>query len=146
MQIIRGFQGDNTADIGMKVRVLVLTDEGEDGQISRRLASLGGTVEVVDELFAALSDLIDDPAGYGLFVMDCDAPGVGGLGAARRALQLLGDLVLRVPVILTSSAFRDHSFPVERNLPTALRAPVSMMSLREAYEHALRGRMLHRAA
>jgi CheY-like chemotaxis protein len=146
MQIIRSFGKGDVAAVGLNVRVLVLTAEGEDGQISRRLASLGGKVEVVDELYSALSDLIDDPAGYGLFVIDCDMPNVGGLEAARRAMLMLGDVAQRVPVVLISSEIRDHSFPLERPQPTMLRAPLSMMSLKEACDHALRGRMLHRAA
>ena len=146
MQVIRSFEKEDSAAVGLCVRVLVLTSEGESGQISRRLASLGGKVDVVDELFAALSELIDDPAGYGLFVIDCDAPSVGGLEAARRAVLMLGDVAQRVPVILASSEARDHQFPMERICPTVLRAPVSLVSLKVGFEHALRGRLLHRAA
>lgn len=146
MQIIRSFeQGDATA-IGYGVRVLVLSCEGEAGQISRRLARLGGKVDVVEELFAALSELIDDPAGYGLFVVDCDSAGVGGLQAAQRALLMLGDVAQRVSVILVSGEPLDHVFPSDRSLPTILRAPISAVSLKVGFEHALRERLLYRAA
>ena len=146
MQIIRSFeQGDATA-IGFGVRVLVLSSEGEHGPISRRLAHLGGRVDVSEELFAGLSELIDDPAGYGLFVVDCDSAGVGGLEAAQRAVQMLGDLAQRVPVILVSGEPRDHSFPPDRATPTILRAPISAVSLKVGFEHALRERLLYRAA
>lgn len=146
MQIIRSFeQGDATA-IGFGVRVLVLSSEGADGQISHRLARLGGKVDVVEELFAALSELIDDPAGYGLFVVDCDSAGVGGLEAAQRAVQMLGAVAQRVPVILVSGEVHDHSFPPDRSCPTILRAPVSAVSLKVGFEHALRERLFNRAA
>jgi len=146
MQIIRSFESDDTAAVGLGVRVLVLTTEGENAQICRRLASLGGKVDVVEELFSALSELIDDPAGYGLFVVDCDVPSVGGLEAAKRAVQMMGNLAQRVPVILTSSETRDHHFPMERTTPTVLRAPLSAVSLKVGFEHALRDRLLYRAA
>lgn len=145
MQIIRSFeQGDATA-IGFGVRVLVLSSEGEEGQISRRLARLGGKVDQVGELFAALSELIDDPAGYGLFVVDCDSAGVGGLEAAQRAVLMLGTVAQRVPVILISGEARDHAFPPDRT-PTILRAPISAVSLKVGFEHALRDRLFNRAA
>lgn len=146
MQIIRSFeQGDATA-IGFGVRVLVLSSEGETGPLCQRLARLGGKVDVVHELFSALSELIDDPAGYALFVLDCDSAGVGGLHAAQRAVQMLGSVAQRVPVILVSGESRDHHFPPDRMTPTILRAPVSAMSLKVGFEHALRERLLNRAA
>ena len=145
MQIIRSFeQGDATA-IGLGVRVLVLSSEGEEGQISRRLARLGGKVDQVGELFVALSELMDDPAGYGLFVVDCDCAGVGGLEAAQRAVQMLATMSQRVPVILISGEVRDHSFPSDRSA-TILRAPISAVSLKVGFEHALRERLFTRAA
>jgi hypothetical protein len=146
MQIIRTFERSDATLVGWGVRVLLLSTEGEQGPIARRLASLGGKVDVADELFAALSEVIDDPAGYGLFVVDCDSYGVGGLEAAQRAVQMLGDATQRVPVILVSHECREQLFPAERNQPTVLRAPLSAVSLKVGYEHALRDRMLYRAA
>jgi hypothetical protein len=103
-------------------------------------------VDQVEELFAALSELIDDPAGYGLFVVDCDSAGVGGLEAAQKAVQMLGQVVQRVPVLLVSGEPRDHSFPLDRSSPTILRAPISAVSLKVGFEHALRERLFNRAA
>ena len=144
MQIIRSFEQDNAAIVGWGIRVLLLSSEGEDGQTARRLARLGGKVDVVDEMFSALSDLIDDPAGYALFVVDCDC--VGGLEAAQRAMQMLGELAHRIPVILVSTECREQRFPSDRALATVLRAPLSAVSLKVGFEHALRDRLMYHAA
>ncbi len=146
MQVIRSLEQDNAAAVGKAVRVLLLTSEAESGQIGRRLAGLGGKVDVVEELFSALSDLIDDPAGYGLFVVDCDSLTVGGLDAAMRSMQMLGEVAQRVPVILISTECREQRFPSDRSAPTVLRAPLSAVSLKVGFEHALRDRLMYQAA
>ena len=146
MQIIRKFARDDLAVVGWGLRVLLLSSEGEQGPIARRLASLGGMVDVAEELFAALSEVIDDPAGHALFVVDCDCNAVGGLAAAQRAVQMLGEAIRRVPVILVSRECHDQQFPTERNQPTVLRAPLSAVSLKLGLEHALRDRLNYQAA
>lgn len=146
MQILRTFERSEAALVGRGVRVLLLSSKGEDGMIARRLASLGGKVDVVDELFAALSEVIDDPAGYAMFVVDCDSDGVGGLEAAQRAVQMLGEAVRRVPVILVAQDCREQRFPVERSQPTVLRSPLSAVSMKVGFEHALRDRLSYQAA
>jgi hypothetical protein len=146
MHIIRSMERDDIAPVGKAVRVLLLTSEGETGQMGRRLASLGGRVDVVDELFAALSELIDDPAGYGLFVVDCDSANVGGIEAAQRAMLMLGEVSQRIPVILVSTECRDQRFPADRAVPIVLRAPLSAVSLKVGFEHALRDRLMYQAA
>ena len=114
--------------------------------MGRWLAGLGTTVDVADELFPALSDLIDDPAGYALFVVDCDSANVGGFAAARRAMKMLGDVAQRVSDILVSGQCRDQRFPQDRTAPVVLRAPLTAVALKVGFEHALRGRFLHQAA
>ena len=146
MHVIRSLEQSNAAMIGRAVRVLLLTTEGETEGMGRRLAGLGARVDVVDELFSALSDLIDDPAGYSLFVVDCDSANVGGLAAAQRAIMMLGDVAQRVSVILVSSECRSQRFPHERTAPVVLRAPMTAVSLKVGFEHALRERFLHQAA
>ena len=146
MQVIRSLEQENAAMVGRAVRVLLLTSEGEAGMMGRRLAGLGALVEVVDELFSAMSDLIDDPAGYAMFVVDCDSASVGGLEAAQRAIKMLGDVAQRVSVILVSSECHDQRFPQDRTAPVVLRAPMSAVSLKVGFEHALRERFLHQAA
>lgn len=146
MHVIRSLEQENAAMVGRAVCVLLLTAEGETGMMGRRLAGLGTRIDVVDELFSALSDLIDDPAGYGLFVVDCDSANVGGLEAAQRAMKMLGEVAQRVPVILVSSECRDQRFPQDRAMPVVLRAPMSAVSLKVGFEHALRERLLYQAA
>jgi hypothetical protein len=144
MQVIRTLETENAALVGWGVRVLLLSAEGAEGVTSRRLASLGGRIEMADEMFAALSALIDDPVDYALFVVDCDGANVGGLDAARRALQMLGEVALRVPVILVSKECGEQRFPDQTGAPTVLRAPLSSVSLRVGFEHALRDRLFFR--
>jgi hypothetical protein len=52
----------------------------------------------------------------------------------------------RVSVILVSSECRDQRFPQERTAPVVLRAPMTAVSLKVGYEHALRERFLYQAA
>lgn len=139
MQLIRSFEHENAALVGWGVRVMLLTAEGPEGATARRLAGLGGLVETSPEMFAALSALIDDPAGYGLFVVDCDA--FGGLEAGHKAFAMLGDQTARLPVILVSRTCPQQTFPDDRRAPTVLRAPLSAVSLRVGFEHALRDRL-----
>ena len=146
MQVIRGFDSGDATWVGGSVKVLLLTSEAENGQMSLRLARLGGQVEVMGELFTALAAVIDDPVGYGLFVIDCDSPGVDGLEGGRRALQMLGDLTSRIPVILVSGTCGEQRFPDDHAAPTELRAPLSALSLKMGYEHALRDRLMLYAA
>lgn len=146
MQVFRAFQDTDHTRVGFGVRVILVSAEGENGVLARRLASLGGHVEVVDEIFTALSHVMDDPVGYGLFVMDCDGPTVGGLAGGQRVIGMMGNLVLRVPVILVSQDCLEQRFPEDRMAPTHLRAPISSISLRVGFEHALRERLAYQTA
>lgn len=146
MQIIRTREHDGFTMVGRAARVLLLTSESEAGSMARRLAGLGATVDVIDELFSALSHLIDDPSGYALFVVDCDKVNVGGLAVAQRAVKMLGAVAQRVSVILVSGECRDQRFPQDRTAPMVLRAPLSAVSLKVGYEHALRDRFLYQVA
>jgi hypothetical protein len=100
----------------------------------------------VEEVFAALSEAIDDLAGYALFVVDCATDGVGGLEAARHAVMLAGGVASRVPVILVSQDCREQSFPLDRQQPTVLRAPLSAVSMKVGFEHALHDGLVYQAA
>ncbi|MDT8856904.1 hypothetical protein RNZ50_18070 [Paracoccaceae bacterium Fryx2] len=145
MQFIRQMDQDSAALVGWGIRVLVLSS-GEDarrGVTARRLSGLGGQVDCETEMFSALGMLIDDPAGYGLFVMECD--GFGGEEAGRRAWSMLGDIVGRVPVILVTRDCQSQLFPEDRRAPIVLRAPLSAVSLRVGFEHAMRHRVMWHA-
>jgi len=144
MQLIRSFEQEGVAPVGLGMRVMLVTMEDSDGPITRRLAGLGGQVEAHAELFTGLSQLIDDPYGYGLFVVDCDA--FGGLDPVRRACLQLEEQAARVPVLLISRECQTQIFPTDRHAPVVLRAPVSAVSLRVGFEHALRDRLALRVS
>ena len=143
MQQIRSFEQVESTPVGMGTRVMLVTMQGADGALMRRLAGLGGQIECHAELFTGLSQLMDDPYGYGLFVAECDA--FGGLEVVRRACKALGEQAARVPVILVSGDCPNQIFPTDRHAPVVLRAPVSAVSLRVGFEHALRDRLALRA-
>ena len=103
-------------------------------------------MDIADELFAALSEVIDNPAGYALFLVDCDADGVGGLEAAQREVQMLGDAMAHVPLLLVSRDCRKQRFAAERNQPTVLPAPLSAAALKMGFEHPPRERLLFQTA
>jgi hypothetical protein len=139
MQVVRSFEQEDAALVGFGIRVMLVTGQPDTGPITRRLAGLGGQVELSHELFEGLAAVIDDPAGYGLLVMDCDT--IGGLEAGLRAFSMLGETARRLPVILISSDCAKQTFPEERNAPTLLRAPLSAVAARVGFEHALRDRL-----
>ncbi|MDZ4094780.1 MAG: hypothetical protein U1D35_07710 [Paracoccaceae bacterium] len=136
----------DAALVGWGVRVMLLAAAESAGAdaITSRLAGFGGLVERETELFTALEALIDDPAGYGLFVMECE--GFGGLEMGQKAFAMLGQLKARLPVILVAQDCGVQVFPEDRSAPVQLRAPLSAVALRVGFEHALRERLLRVAA
>ena len=143
MQVNHDFNPAAALPVGWGVRVLLLTAE-QRSPLQDRIAGLGGMIDLETEVYAALSAMIDDPMGYGLFVMDCD--GLGGIEAGQRAAATLAAVHSRVPVILVSKDHAAQVFPQERDAPVCLRAPLSAVSLRVGFEHALRDRLMCRAA
>jgi hypothetical protein len=59
---------------------------------------------------------------------------------------MLGEVARRLPVILVSRECQQQQFPEDRGDAVVLRAPLSAVSLRVGFEHALRDRLLMRAA
>jgi hypothetical protein len=143
MQITHEFDTGAALPVGYGVRVLFLSADPAS-PLRDRIAGLGGAVEAETEVYAALAAMIDDPMGYGLFVMDCD--GLGGAEAGARAATTLAAVRSRVPVILISRDYAAQAFPQDRDAPVCLRAPMSAVSLRVGFEHALRDRLMWRAA
>jgi hypothetical protein len=143
VQHIRVIKNEDATLVGRGVRVLLLTN-GSDNAAQERLAALGGQVDSETEMYSALAAMIDDPQGYGLFVMETDA--FGGLEAGLRALNMLRAADVRVPVIIVGRDCGAQVFPEERSAPIMLRAPLSMVSLRVGFEHALHDRFIWRAA
>lgn len=119
------------------VRVMLLTDHS-GGRTARRLADFGSVLDVADDLDAAVAAILEDPFGYDLFVMDCDA--FGGIAGAERAIAELiaGDAKMRV--MLVSSEFDVPAYPLGRRTAVCLPEDVSDASFRIGFDHVLRDR------
>jgi hypothetical protein len=139
MQLVRSFDQNHAAQVGFGIRVLLVSSEAVENPVRHKLAGLGSLVEVTSDLFVGLEAAIEDPADYGLFVMDCDL--IGGIDAGRRAFSMLGETTRRLPVILISKECQQQQFPGDRNTPVILRSPLSAVSMRVGFEHALRERL-----
>lgn len=145
MQMFRTIEQDATL-VGWGARVLFLAEPGAPlaEVTAKRLAGMGGLIEWQEEIYSAMAGLIDDPTAFGLFVIECDS--FGGLDAVLRNINLLRSSGVSVPVILISGDCTTQVFPEEHGVPIQLRAPASSVSLRVGFEHALRERLLLRAA
>lgn len=143
MRHLRAVKNEEAMLVGSGVRVLMLSD-GTDPSAKQRLTGLGGKIDTETELFTALSAMTDDPRGYGLFVMDTDA--FGGMETGLRAFRMLRAADVNIPVILVGRDCGTQVFPEERSAPIVLQAPLSMVSLRVGFEHALHDRVIWRAA
>lgn len=146
MQVLRAIDRDTAALVGWGVRVLLLSPDAGGGpdRTAERIAGFGGRIEAEADLFAAVEAVAADATGFALFVMECDA--YGGLDAGRNAVALLGRTVERTQVILISAGVQVQTFPEERTAPILLRAPLSAVALRVGFEHAMRDRLVYRAA
>ncbi len=146
MQFFRQEEAEISAIVGWGVRVMVLTpvEESKHSKVAVRIAGLGGVIEIESDAFTALETLIADTTGYGLFVIECD--GFGGLEAGQNLVSMLHKGGVSIPVILVSSDCVEQEFPSETFAPVLLRAPVSAVSLRVGFEHAMRDRLVFRAA
>lgn len=138
MQVLRSIEQLYIAPVGLNIRVMMVSADQAGCGLYNRLAQLGGLIDANLDLFTGLEAVIDDPSGYGLLVVDCDH--IGGLEAGRRAQMLLGEAVMRVPVILISSECKTQEFPEQRGKPVVLRGPATSLSMRMGFEHALRDR------
>lgn len=144
MQLIRSFAQDDAAPVGLGIRVLMLTGPHGEPPLARRLAGLGGRVDCIDDPVLALQALAQEPEGFGLVVIDCDA--LGGIEAGHRFLSRLSAVHADQPALLISSECRQQHFPHDSFAPVLLRAPVSAVSIKVGFEHALRHRLAPRLA
>lgn len=119
------------------IRVMLLTDRPE-GLSAQRLAQYGSLVEVTTEVYEALSSMLDDPMGYDLFVMECDA--FGGIAAAERAIATLIAAEARMRVILVSGEFDSPAYPMGRRTAVCLPDQVAESGFRRGFDHVLRDR------
>ncbi|MBD3764639.1 MAG: hypothetical protein IE927_07845 [Rhodobacterales bacterium] len=143
MQMFRMEDTRQASPVGWGVQALLLADPADEA-LAAGVARFGVRLTVEGELYAGLSAIADDPAEWGLLVMDCDR--FGGLSTVQHALALLGEEARRVPTILISSGCAAQEFPEDRRAPIRLRGPVSLLALRVGIEHALRDRLVWRAA
>lgn len=146
MQFFRQNEAEVSAIVGWGVRVLLLSAVSEPAQSKAavRIAGLGGVVECESDAFSALDTLFFDNTGYGLFVIECDA--YGGLETGRSLVSMMHKGEVSIPVILLSSECVEQEFPREFNGPVVLRAPISAVSLRVGFEHAMRDRLVFKVA
>ena len=143
MRALRLVETEGSGLVGLGARVLLLAPCAEDAaRMGRLIAGFGGRVDHEAEVYSALAALIDDPAGWDLFVVACDA--MGGLEAGQRAHRMLGAVAERVPAILISDGCTEQTFPEDRASPILLRSRLTGVALRLAMEHALRGRLAWR--
>lgn len=144
MHLLPRIDQDDALLVGWGVRVLLLARPGacDTATALQRLAALGCASDVVGEVYAAASDLIDDPHGYGLVLADCDA--FGGIEAGLRLLRHLRAASVTLPVLLMTRDCPVQRFPEDRLAPVVLRSPPSAVALRVAFEHGLRDRLVWR--
>ena len=139
MQMFKPLVQDDTALVGWGVTALLASSGGDDGATEQRLAGLGVWVAGQGGLYDMLAEVLDDPRGADLLVMECDR--IGGLDAGRRAFCILADAKVRMPVLLISSDCEQQTFPMGREAPFLLRAPLSAVALRLALETAFPARL-----
>lgn len=105
------------------------------------LNALGLQVEPYAEVFTALSDMLDDPSGLALFVLDSDS--VGGLGPAQRLVMRLQGYLPRVAVVLLTRT-GPTSLQDQRDGPFVVNPTQGWSSVQNAVHHALRDRYIWR--
>jgi hypothetical protein len=132
MQLFKKIELENSYPVGWNVQAMVASAEGESGNTSRRVSRIGGQVVHQAELYDALSALMDDADVADVLIVDCDS--YGGLAVGRRAFAILSEEVERFPVILVSSECQVQTFPFGREAPIVLRAPLTAVALRVAFE------------
>jgi hypothetical protein len=140
MNVFTNFDPQVATVVGFGVRCLLISAETNNGPIARKLAGLGCRVEICDEVYSALDQVIEDPSEFELIVIDCDSS--GGFALGQRAHALLKVTQRCIPMMLVSKECVGQVFPMNRHEPTLLRAPLSSVSLRVGFEHVMQERML----
>ncbi len=103
------------------------------------LNALGLQVEPYAEVFTAFSDMLDDPSGLALFVLDCDC--AGGFGAAQRLGKRLQGYLPRVAVVLLTKS-GTTSLQDQRDGPVVVNPTQGWPTVQSAVHHALRDRYI----
>ena len=139
MRIVASFEDRRIASRAFGVRVMLLTNDPE-GPAARRLVEFGSQVDCEADFYTAMGNIIDDPMGYDLFVMECDA--FGGVEAGERAVATLIASDARMRVMLISGEFDTACYPMGRRTAVCLPSPIEDESLRFGFDHALRDRQV----
>ena len=134
MQTIRISDLQNATYVGGKISVILASPDGANGRSAQRLVKLGCVVDVVEELYDAVSMLTDDPRAAKMLVVDCDA--FGGVERCRTVLALLGHAGQYLAKVLITAECTEQIVPTERGKPYVLRAPLSAVALRVVMENA----------
>ncbi|MCU0826737.1 MAG: hypothetical protein MUE52_04880 [Tabrizicola sp.] len=116
---------------------MLLTDQ-PDSASALRLVDLGSLLDISRDLDGALARIVEDPLGYDLFVMECDA--FGGLAGAETAIAKLIAADARMRVMLVGSDFDEPAYPLGRRTAVSLPAAVSDAAFRHGFDHVLRDR------
>ena len=138
MEIVRSLDHENASPVGWAARAILVGAEGSD-LTERRLAGVGVQVERTSDIYTAMSTVMDDPGLENKLPLGAQRR--GGVAEVRRTVKLMGETMLRVPVILVSAECGTQVFALERHEPTVLRAPLSAVSMRVGFEHVMRDRM-----
>jgi hypothetical protein len=146
MQVLRQVDNSAASLVGWGVHVMLLCpkEQGSSGRVAAQIAQFGGIVTAAHDTFEAIEAVSMDAGGYGLMVIDCDA--FGGLDAGRRVQSLVQMSGFEIPTILISSECTEQIFPTEDREPVVLRAPISAVAARVAFEHSMRNRLVYAAA
>jgi hypothetical protein len=117
---------------------MLLTDQPQ-GESAQRLARYGSLVQAEGELFTALSAVLEDPMGFDLFVMECDA--FGGIAGAEKAISTLIAAEARMRFMLVCRDFDVPAYPLGRRTAVCLPNPATEASFRRGFDHVLRDRV-----
>ncbi|MFN3846611.1 MAG: hypothetical protein ACK4RZ_12460 [Paracoccaceae bacterium] len=134
MRMVSPLASDAVLRTGWTGSVLLASASGDAGETAKTLAAVAGRMMVQRVLYDALSLFLDDPREADMLVIDCDP--FGGIAVGRRAFAILSNTNTRLPVVLISAECQEQTFPLGRDAPFCLRAPVSEVALRIALTSA----------
>lgn len=144
MNLFNTFDQLQATVVGFGVRTLLISQDGDDSALCSRLAGMGCQVDTLQDVYSALDRVVDGPEEFELIVVDCDSS--GGLALGRRAHALLRATGRCIPMMLVGREISQQHFPATRYEATELRAPLSAVSLRVGFEHALQERLMYSRA
>lgn len=144
MSLFNSFDQSAASVVGFGISTLLIAGPTSDRTTTRKLSGMGCRVDLCDELYSALDRILDGPEDFDLIVVDCDS--IGGFSQGMRAQSLLISMGRCIPMILISAECSTQTFPLGRYEPTVLRAPLSAISLRVGFEHAMQERLLMQRA